>query len=242
MVKEMLGGILSRTQPRKRPIKVDRDAPVKAARFVVFDTELTGLDERTDSIVSVGAVRMAGGTLDVGSSFYMLVKPEKELTKTSVVIHGITPSEVVRKPFIDEVLYEFLQYVGEDILVGHFVSIDLSFVNREMKRILGYPLRNRAVDTYSIHEWLRARSEAYAALFPGQASPGLYAIAKRFGIPVNGAHNSEVDAYITAQVFQRYIPMLSEHGIGSVGELLSVGAPGKGGEGSAALHGEIGSL
>jgi hypothetical protein len=50
-----------------------------------------------------------------------------------------------------------------------------------------------------------------------------------------------VDAYITAQVFQRYIPMLAEHGIGSVGELLSVGAPGKGGEGTA-LHGEIGSL
>jgi DNA polymerase III subunit epsilon len=241
MVKEMLGGLLSRTPPQKRPVKVDRDAPVKGAGFVVFDTELTGLDEKTDSIVSVGAIRMTGTRMEVSGSFYKLVKPEKELTKTSVVIHGITPSEVSRKPFIDEVLYEFLQFAGEDILVGHFVSIDLSFVNREMKRIVGYPLRNQAVDTYSIHEWLKVHSEAYGALFPGQTDPGLYTIARRFGIPVNGAHNSEIDAYITAQVFQRYIPMLSERGVSSVGELLSVGAPGKGGEGKA-RHGEISSL
>jgi DNA polymerase III alpha subunit (gram-positive type) len=76
---------------------------------------------------------------------------------------------------------------------------------------------------------------------PLQAGPGLYDIARRFGIPVSGAHNSEMDAYITAQVFQRYIPMLSEHGIDSVGALLSAGSPGKGGD-AAALHGEISSL
>ena len=184
---------------------------------------------------------MTGSRVEVGGSFYMMVNPEKELTRTSVVIHGITPSEVERKPYIDEVLYEFLNFVGEDILVGHFVAIDLSFINREMKRILGYGLRNPAVDTYSVHEWLKARSRRYAAHFPGQAGPALYSIARRFGIPVNGAHNSEMDAFITAQVFQRYIPMLSGHGIDSVGELLSVGAPGKGGE-ATALHGEISSL
>ncbi len=241
MVREMLGGLISRTSPRKRPIKVNRDAPVKGSRFVVFDTELTGLDERTDNIVSVGAVRMAGTLIEVGGSFYELVNPEREITKKSVVIHGITPSDVFRKPVIDEVLFEFLRYVGEDIIVGHFVSIDLAFVNREMKRIVGYPLRNRAVDTYSIHEWLKRHSEAYRAMFPGQSDPGLYTIARRFGIPVNGAHNAEIDAYITAQVFQRYIPMLAEHGIGSVGGLLSVGAPGKGGE-RTEPHGEISSL
>jgi DNA polymerase-3 subunit epsilon len=158
MVKEMLDGLLNRTPPRKRPIKVDKSAPARDARFVVFDTELTGLDEKSDSIVSIGAVRMTGTSIQVGESFYRVVNPEKELTKTSVVIHGITPSEVVRKPYIDEALYEFLSFAGDGILVGHFVSIDLSFMNREMNRILGYPLRNPAVDTFSLHEWLKARS------------------------------------------------------------------------------------
>ncbi|HLB25536.1 MAG TPA: 3'-5' exonuclease [Nitrospirota bacterium] len=207
-----------------------RETPLKAVRYCFVDTELTGLDHRKDNIVSIGAVRVMGGRISVGDSFYRLVNPEKAMSRASVVIHGITPSDVGEKPSIDEVISEFVDFCGTDVLVGHCISIDLEFINREMRRITGHPLGNDAVDTLALHEWLAARHRTYGELGSGGRETALYAIAHRFGIPSNGAHNAEMDAFIAAQVFQRFIPLLIETGVETVGELLKIGDPLKGGD------------
>jgi DNA polymerase-3 subunit epsilon len=69
-----------------------------------MDTELTGLNERRDSIISIGAVRMTGAKIELGNSFHQLIKPESKFKPDSVVVHGITPSDVLEKPNIDAIL------------------------------------------------------------------------------------------------------------------------------------------
>ena len=202
---------------------------IAKARYVVIDTELTGLDERRDSIVSIAAIRMSGGAIDLESIFARVVNPASSLSAESVVIHGITPSETAGKPSIETVLSEFARYCGDDLLVGHCVSIDLAFINKEMKRALGAGLSNPALDTSAIYAWVLKRSAAEA--FPHSFSgSGLYEIARYFGIPVSGAHDAVMDAFITAQVFQRFIPILIERGVEDVSDLLRIGHPSRGGE------------
>ena len=133
------------------------EGPGGEARYVVLDTELTGLDERRDGIVSIGAVRMHGGRIEIGGAFHELVNPSAVLDGRSVVIHGITPSQVETKPPIDEVLATFMDYVAGAVLVGHCVSIDLAFLNREARRLTGGSFRNPVVDTLSLYGWLRHR-------------------------------------------------------------------------------------
>ena len=135
---------------KEKKCLVDECMPVTEARYVVVDTELTGLDGKKDSIVSLGAVRMAGGRLNVGNTFYRLASPESELSAKSIVIHEITPSDVAAKPAIGAVLRDFTEFCGDDIVVGHFVSIDLEFINRELLRTRGSGLPNRVVDTFSV--------------------------------------------------------------------------------------------
>ncbi len=201
----------------------------------MIDTELTGLDRRKDSIVSLAALKMTGGTIDLENIFNRLVNPRSELSAESVVIHGITPSEVVKKPGIESVLAEFVRFCGNDVIVGHCVSIDLTFINKEMKAALGLTLENPALDTSAIYEWIRTKFSSRT--FPCSFSDsGLYDIAKYFGIPVNGAHNAVMDAFITAQVFQRFIPMLFEGGVKTIGDLLVLGNPSKGGDRSGAAR------
>ncbi len=215
---------------RKKTAAIDEKTPISDARYVVVDTELTGLDEKRDSIVSIGAVRMIGGSIGLGDTFYRVVSPRTELSAASVVIHEITPSEVESKPVIDAVLGEFLEFCGEAVLVGHFISIDLSFLNRDMMRIRGTEIPNPALDTFSIYEWLRKRDKCpdYAAT----SHPGfrLHEIVKCFDIAVNGAHNAVMDAFTTAQLFQRLIPLLAEAGVHDLGNLLRIGIPFKGGD------------
>lgn len=215
---------------RRKPASVDADLPITDVRYVVVDTELTGLDEKKDSIVSMGAVRMTGGNIHIGTTFSRLVKPCTELSAASVVIHEIMPSEVCMKPDIDTVLAEFLDFCGGDVLVGHFLSIDLAFINREAKRTAGRPVSNPAIDTFGVYEWLRKRAVSYDCPSFPQAGYKLYDIAKCFGIEVNGAHQALMDAFITAQLFQQFIPMLVDAGVRHIGELLKIGDPSKGGE------------
>lgn len=215
---------------RKQKSAIDEHTPITDVRYAVVDTELTGLDASRDSIVSIGAVRMTGGKIDIGDTFYRLVSPRTELTAASVVIHEITPSDVVLSPVIGPVLEEFLGFCGADVLVGHFISIDLAFLNREMKLLRNAAIPNRVVDTFSIYEWLRKRGKPRDRFATPLTGCRLYDIARCFGVPVNGAHNAIMDAYATAQLFQRFLPLLAEAGAGNIGDLLKIGKPFEGGD------------
>ncbi len=214
----------------RKTSSIDPETPLAEVRFVALDTELTGLDEKNDCIVSVGAVRMTGGVIDIGDSFYQLINPDKELSAGSIVIHEITPSEVAAMPSIAAVLADFLEFAGNDVFVGHFISLDLSFINREMKRILKHKVLNPAIDTYSIYEWLSKRLKGSGCFAARPDGYRLYDIVKCFDVPVNCAHNAIMDAYTTALLFQRFLPLLAEAGVCSIGDLLSMGKPFKGGD------------
>lgn len=214
----------------KKPLGFSAKTPITDVRYVVLDTELTGLDETKDSIVSLGAVRMTGGKIELGDMFYRLVSPKAKLTADSVVIHGITPSDVVAQPVIDTVLAEFLDYAGHDVLVGHFISIDLAFINREMKRLYGREIGNAVIDTFTIDEWLRKRLRSHACFAKVLSGYRLCDIAKSVGITANGSHNAIADAFTTAQLLQRFIPLLIEAGVHDIGELLKRGKPFEGGD------------
>ena len=201
------------------------DMDIHEARFTVLDTELTGLDERKDAIVSIGAVRMRGGALAVGGAFHELVNPSTPLDGRSVVIHGITPSQVEAKPPIDTVLTTFLDYCAGSVLVGHCLAIDLAFLEREARRLTGAPLAHARVDTLALYGWLRHRQPDHPAFSLPLGELNLFRLAGSFGIPVEKAHTALGDAYVTAQLFQRFLPLLAEAGVTRLAGLLRVGDP-----------------
>src|SRR5512139_2725056 len=109
-----MGGIVSRIRGLFAGEAVlDAGLPLARVPFAVVDTELTGLDEKRDSVVSVGAVKMSGSRIELGRSFYQLVSPRAGFTHASVVVHGITPDDVAQQPPIDAVGAELLSFCGD---------------------------------------------------------------------------------------------------------------------------------
>ena len=209
--------------PQAPPI--DPGLSLNAIHAVVLDTELTGLDRKKDAIVSIGAVKMVGGRIEMGNTFYQLVNPKKEMKAESVVVHEITPSEVQEKPRIGPVLAEFLEFCNQDILVGHFVNLDLAFINRELEQTLGRTLQNPALDTMALAHWLKWNDPNQGPDAFSAKNFELYEMAKELGIPVQGAHNALMDAFMTAQVLQRLLPRLERAGVQTLRGLLKVGDP-----------------
>ena len=215
---------------RPGTVAIEARTPIKQIRYVAIDTELTGLDEKRDGIVSLGAIRMTGGTIHPGETFYRLVNPSHELRAESVVIHEITPSEVRGQPDIRTALLDFLAFCGQDVLVGHFVNIDLCFLDRESKCLSGITVTNPVIDTISLYTWLRKRLPMAECFSLPETGTSLYDIARIFGIPLEGAHNALQDAFTTAQLLQRFLPLLGAAGVMDLGDLLTIGTPFKGGD------------
>jgi DNA polymerase-3 subunit epsilon len=203
---------------------INLSLPVDKVRYVALDTELTGLYARKNSIVSIGALRMEGGRIEFGNFYYRVVEPETKLTGKSVVIHGITPSETAGCPAIERLLPEFIDYCKDSVIVGHFIHLDLTFINNELKKIGRQALNNPAVDTYKIYEWLNSHDSQFKdAGIKSQDNKDLLTLAKSFGIPATDAHNSLSDAFITAQIFQRLLSYMPKAGVRTLKDLLLIG-------------------
>lgn len=224
-------GLFLNSNEKRKTFAGGRTGLISSASYVVIDAELTGLNERKDSIVSLGAVRMKGGRISLGDVFYRLVKPETALTRDSIVIHGIMPSEVAEEEEIGTVLTEFISFCGDAILVGHCVYIDLAFLDREMKRVLGFSgFENVMVDTAQLYTWMAGRRMNQPCFTRRPRHPYLYELAGCLEIPVAEAHHALQDAFITAQLFQRFLPLLQEEGIKTIGDLARIGDPFGGGD------------
>lgn len=96
--------------------------------YVCLDLETTGLNPKTDRITEIGAVRVRDGIQT--EKFETFVNPGRKLEARITELTGITDEQLADAPEIDEVLPEFLRFLGEDVLVGHSLLFDYSFLKK----------------------------------------------------------------------------------------------------------------
>ena len=96
--------------------------------YVVIDLEMTGLNAKTDRILEAGAARVRGNV--VTATFSEIINPKRELSEKVISLTGITNEMAVQGKAMDATLMAFLDFIGEDILVGQNVIFDYSFLKQ----------------------------------------------------------------------------------------------------------------
>jgi len=201
-----------------------QDKPLTEYEFVVFDTELTGLNERRDELVSIGAVRIREMRLDLQNCFYTCIRPDQCIPKTSTLIHRITPGQGDEAPGLDSVLPEFVSFCGQALLVGHNVGLDIGFVNRALQKNLGGRLHNPCLDTmrlamlYKETQW-----ENYYDRYNLNVSYSLGDLSREYGLPLFEEHNALQDAMQTAYLFLFFVHKLHGGKIKTLRDLFLAG-------------------
>ena len=110
--------------------------PLKGGRYIVLDTETTGLSEN-DQIVELGAHEIINGKL-TGNQFHIYIRPRVQMDKNVISIHKITNS------FYDEYysdvyesdkqnLMNFSKFVGNSLIFAHNAPFDMGMINSELK-------------------------------------------------------------------------------------------------------------
>lgn len=171
--------------------------------FTVFDTETTGLSPSDgDQIIQIGATRIVNGKLLKQESFEQLVNPGRLIPPAGIPIHGITQDMVTGKPPITEVLPAFYAFAQDTVLVAHNAAFDMKFLQL-LEPETGLVFSHPVLDTLLLS----------AVVHPNQESHRLEAIAERFNVTVLGRHTALGDAFVTAEVWLRLLPLLQAMGI-----------------------------
>jgi DNA polymerase III subunit epsilon len=194
-------------------ITLDLKKPVTETEFVVFDSETTGFNvKKGDRIVSISAVRLKNGRIDLSDIFHALVNPNRDIPSETAVIHEILPRMVEGKPAIENVLPDFIHYVGSAVLVAHHAWLDMSFLNHEMIRLFGFPFQNVVVDTAILDQVLVVKRTPSSMRGTIKINSLLSSLAERYHVSIEEDHSSFGDALVTAQIFQNMIKQAQQGG------------------------------
>lgn len=180
----------------------DQSKPLESYEFTVLDTELTGLDPRTGDILEIGAVKIKDMRLMAAQTFHTLVRPKGGMPVKTTLIHRITPEEVRHAPRLMEIMPGFVEFVGTSLIVGHHVGLDMSFLNRACKRILGGSMPNPCLDTMRLARSYHEQSYTnHLDRFNLSISYGLQDLSRKYGLPKFREHSALEDAIQTAYLF-----------------------------------------
>jgi DNA polymerase III subunit epsilon len=189
--------------------------PLDAVRFVVLDTEATGPDAARDRIISIGAVAVVDGQIDLSDCFEALLKVSHN--QSSVTVHGITRDEARGGMDEPEALLAFLDYLRDGVIVGHHIGFDVQMMSRACEQHFGIRIGNRSVDTMDLTLHLQD-SGAFAGR-EGITEFSLDTLCTLFGVEPRDRHTAGGDAFITAQIFLRLLRLAKRHGRGTLGEV-----------------------
>lgn len=169
--------------------------------YISLDIETTGLDPQKNRIIELAAIRIKDG--EAGERFSELVDPEEKISGFITELTGITNRMLAGARRIDEVLPDFLEFIGDSVILGQNVRFDIGFIDENSRRILGKPFANDYIDTLRISRML----------FKEYRHHRLCDQIERFGIGESVEHRALADSEQTYRCYEYMMSYMQENGI-----------------------------
>ncbi len=166
------------------------------SRFVVLDTETTGLDvQEGHRVIEIGCVAVENFQV-TNDTFHRYLNPECAIDSEAEKVHGLTSAFLKDKPVFSEVASDFLDFIRGSELVIHNASFDVQFLNNELL-LNGFEERVDAICT--VVDSLEVAREKHSLQYNN-----LDALCKRYNIDTTErqkAHGALTDAKLLARVY-----------------------------------------
>ena len=178
--------------------------------YVVFDIETTGFSAVTDRIIEIGAVKVEDGKIT--DKFSTFVNPKRPIPFRITELTGITDEMVIDSPDIETILPQFIEFIGDAVLVAHNASFDVGFIEQNCKR------QKIEADFTYVDTVALAR-----VLLPALNRFKLDTVAKALNISLENHHRAVDDAGCTAEIFVKFVQMLKERELTTLAKVNEFG-------------------
>ncbi len=166
--------------------------------IMAIDFETTGLDKKNNSIVSTGCVCLKERAVLLSSACQQFVQVDVTLPESSVIVHGITDSQLENEAVsLGEAVVKLLQLLRGKVLLAHNASIEIGFLDQACKQLYGTGFVIPVIDTL----FLAQRSFRRQGRMPEKNALRLFNLRREYGLPVYRAHDALMDAVATAELF-----------------------------------------
>lgn len=179
--------------------KLPAKMPLDQVRFVVLDTETSGLKVGTDRILSLALFEVITERIYVAGSRKWIVCQPTACLNQATAVHGILPSEIRQGTPEQKILEELLPLLSGAVIVGHHVRFDAAMINDMMLRQMKAGFCNCVVDTarLAMRELIPFHQTGYA----NQRPPSMEEVCAQLDLPPIARHTAEGDAFVTAEIF-----------------------------------------
>ncbi len=206
---KMIYGVEAYLVDDLKDIVIDAGEQTLDSEYVVFDIETTGFSAEADRIIEIGAVKVVNG--EITEKYSTFVNPKIPIPFRIEQLTHINDNMVLNERPIEEVLPEFLDFVGDCVLVAHNAEFDTSFIkNKAAKQ--GRVVTNTIMDTVTLSR----------ALIPNLNRYTLDVVAKALNVRLESHHRAVDDAGCTAEIFVKLLKMLKERGISQLKEVNGI--------------------
>ena len=177
--------------------------------YIVVDVETTGLSKYRHAITEIAALKYSNGKIT--DEFVTLVNPKREIPRFITKLTGIDNDMVKDKPTIDEVIPSFLDFLGNDVFVGHNAGFDFNFLDYATYAHVKTNIKNPILCTCKL-----ARR-----LLPELPSKSLGNLCTHFQINNEQAHRAKSDVLATISLMEIFFDLLKKQEIKEVNDILT---------------------
>lgn len=174
-----------------------------SGEVVSVDCETTGFDTRTDDIISISAIRIAGNRILTSQAFNAYVRPDAEMRADAIRVHQLRTVDVADARPMREVLPDFLDFLGGRPLVGYWIDYDAAMLDRYVASCYGFHLPNRRIEVSGLY-YERKYGDAPQGT---QIDLSFAAITRDLGLRTLALHDAFNDALSAGEMYVQLMDM-----------------------------------
>ena len=175
---------------------------------MAIDCETSGLDAARDRLLSVGAIPVREGRIELSGCYSALVRQDAASAADNILVHGIGGDAQLSGLSRQAVIGQLIERVGDAIPVGFHAPFDEAVLRR-----YGFRAEKRWLDLAALAPALFAAHRKLTTLEEWLGA---------FGIAVEARHDALGDAFSTAQLLLVTLGEARRQGLGTVEDLVAV--------------------
>ncbi|UPT70530.1 MAG: 3'-5' exonuclease [Flavobacterium sp. JAD_PAG50586_2] len=162
----------------------------KSNRYVILNTETTGLNPKKDVILSFGAIGVVNDVIRIADNFEVVILQYKYLHDNGLSNEFLIESKL-SKLAEPQAIQSLVEYIGNAVLVGHRIHFDIEMINDVLEKMECGKLKNEALDIEIMHQKLMDITKSFS----------LDDLIKQYKVPQAERNSASDDAYSIALLF-----------------------------------------